>query len=326
MNGVLEAGMYRLKPYYDTDAPISLPDCMYTLRSVYANSSVPSFEEATLVCRQQSVTVSVEDLERRQRCILKRLAELQRQVKVLADEQRAAAAAVNRSVSSCSKSAQKTAVITSMPTINDLVITAHPSSPPLSVFVLGQLLSSQCRVLTTSFIHSSAKNSVSQKLTRLFETDHGIITNRNAFQIGITIIWKDEKSGPSLMVEPNRQSAVCGEANIARYLARLLSPCYDDVNAADIVTATQIDVLLDVAASLLRCQSSQSTSMIKSLGAKLGRAPWFIGVDRPSLADIVLWSAVKQRSVGTQLTDNVRQWINRCDNLPEFAPVAQLLA
>lgn len=29
------AGMYRLKPYYDTDAPVELPECVYKMNSIY---------------------------------------------------------------------------------------------------------------------------------------------------------------------------------------------------------------------------------------------------------------------------------------------------
>lgn len=34
-NGPLITGMYNVKPYYDNDMPVELPQCMYTLNSVY---------------------------------------------------------------------------------------------------------------------------------------------------------------------------------------------------------------------------------------------------------------------------------------------------
>jgi len=140
----------------------------------------------------------------------------------------------------------------------------------------------------------------------------------------ITVCWCDVfaavKSGASMVVSPSKQAPVVGEANIARYLSRLLTPRYD----ADIVTATQIDSLLDHAATLLHgnCDTSDS---LKSLGLVLGTKQWFVGADKPSLADILLWSAVKQRRLASSAPDNVRQWLARCDLLPEFANAGRLL-
>lgn len=78
-------------------------------------------------------------------------------------------------------------------TIRDIVITANPRSPPLSVFVLSHMLADQYGVLLTSFVHSSARNIVSQQLLNVFNAHRGIVTDRNAYQLGITIIWKDGK-------------------------------------------------------------------------------------------------------------------------------------
>jgi len=127
------------------------------------------------------------------------------------------------------------------------------------------------------------------------------------------------KHGASLIVSPSKHTPVIGEVNIARYLSRLLTPRYD----ADIVTATQIDTLLDHAAVLLH--SSDSSSAVKSLGPLLGRKKWFVGNDEPSLADIVMWSALKQRQLVATAPDNVRQWLARCDLLPEYANAECLL-
>lgn len=128
------------------------------------------------------------------------------------------------------------------------------------------------------------------------------------------------KHGASLVVSPSNQSPVVGEASIARYLARLLTPRYDD----DIVTATQIDTLLDHAAALLR-GNCDTSGAVKSLGHLLGKKSWFIGADWPSLADIVMWSAMKQRKLTQRAPDNVRQWLAKCNALPEFANAEQLL-
>lgn len=130
------------------------------------------------------------------------------------------------------------------------------------------------------------------------------------------------RHGASLVVSPGKQTPVVGEVSIARYLARQLTPRYDDDD--DIVTATQIDSLLDHAAVLLH-SNTDTSSAVKSLGQLLGRKKWFVGTDRPSLADIVIWSAIKQRRLAAAAPDNVRQWLAKCDVLPEFANAERLL-
>jgi len=129
--------------------------------------------------------------------------------------------------------------------------------------------------------------------------------------------------GASLVVSPSNQTPVVGEANIARYLARLLTPRYDDIDS-DIVSATETDSLLDHAAVLLH-SNCDMPSAVRSLGQLLARKKWFVGSDRPSLADIVIWSAIKQRRLTTTVPENVRQWLAKCDALPEFAAAEQLL-
>jgi len=129
------------------------------------------------------------------------------------------------------------------------------------------------------------------------------------------------KHGASLIVSPNKQTPVVGEVNIARYLARLLTPRYD----ADIVAATQVDSLLDHAAALLH-DNRDTAGALKSLGQLLGRKKWFVGSgDQLSLADIVIWSSVKQCRRAVTAPDNIRQWLATCDVLPEFANAGRLL-
>ena len=127
------------------------------------------------------------------------------------------------------------------------------------------------------------------------------------------------------MVEPNRQTPIVGEANIARYLARLsTSRHYDD---DDIVTATRIDAVLDSAAALLRARGDVP-SLAKSLAVS-GKSHWLVG-DSPSVADAVVWSALTTVAGGDRgaagIPGNVRQWLERCDQLPEFKAAKQFLS
>jgi len=75
--------------------------------------------------------------------------------------------------------------------ISDVVINANPSSPPLSVFILYQMLTWQKQVLMHSFVHSSVRNSAAPDLSATFNCHVAPVANRNDYQLGISIIWKD---------------------------------------------------------------------------------------------------------------------------------------
>jgi len=75
--------------------------------------------------------------------------------------------------------------------ISDVVINASPSSPPLSVFILYQMLAQQKRVLMHSFVHSSVINSAVPNLSATFDCLAAPVANRNHFQLGLSVIWKD---------------------------------------------------------------------------------------------------------------------------------------
>jgi len=80
---------------------------------------------------------------------------------------------------------------TSLEVIDDIVISAHPSSPPLSVFILYQMLACQKRVLMHSFVHSSIRDSAVPDLSTDYSCLVAPVANRNHFQLGLSIIWKD---------------------------------------------------------------------------------------------------------------------------------------
>jgi len=134
-----------------------------------------------------------------------------------------------------------------------------------------------------------------------------------------------ERCGPTLIVKPGQQVPIRGEANISRYLGRLLVKRYDSQN----VIATQIDTALDKAAELFFSDKVQSSNVASSVSALLGgngksKSGWIFGFEQHSLADAVLWSAVKQRCTGN-LPDDVRQWVRRCDQLSEFSYALSVL-
>ena len=123
------------------------------------------------------------------------------------------------------------------------------------------------------------------------------------------------------MVSPNIQTSIQGEGNVARYLARLLSPAYD---AGSIITATEIDQYIDMAESLLNGTSKEKAAVLRTLNGRLGKENFLVG-GQLSLADIVLWSAAQQSQQADTAPPNVKKWIERCSNNSAFSLACKLL-
>lgn len=68
------------------------------------------------------------------------------------------------------------------------MISADPSSVPLSLLVLLKQLSSQCKVLTSTFVHSSATDTPDK--LRSFLQAGAKVEARSSYQLAITIVWK----------------------------------------------------------------------------------------------------------------------------------------
>lgn len=73
----------------------------------------------------------------------------------------------------------------------EIVVSADPTNVPLSLLVLLKQLSAQYRVLTNTFVHSSAINTP-ENLRRFLS--NGIQQgSRSDYQLSVSIIWKKGK-------------------------------------------------------------------------------------------------------------------------------------
>jgi len=79
----------------------------------------------------------------------------------------------------------------SLEVISDIVINASPASPPLSVFILYQMLAQQKRVLMHSFVHSSVRNMAVPNVIDAFSCPVAPVADRGHFELGLSIIWKN---------------------------------------------------------------------------------------------------------------------------------------
>lgn len=74
--------------------------------------------------------------------------------------------------------------------IHDLVVSADPDSPPLSLLVLYKVASEMFKVFATSYVHSSVVG-MPQNLREVFQ--NGGCTNRDENEVAFTLLWKKSK-------------------------------------------------------------------------------------------------------------------------------------
>lgn len=131
------------------------------------------------------------------------------------------------------------------------------------------------------------------------------------------------ENGPELMVSPAKQSVICGEVNIARYINRLLSPAFD---TADITMATTADEWLDTAdLQIFNGNSKQRNAAVKSINNRLKKNDWLVGSEF-SVVDAIVWSALNQTELSKGAPENVQTWLNTCSNMPLFTSTLSLVS
>ncbi|XP_071797004.1 aminoacyl tRNA synthase complex-interacting multifunctional protein 2-like [Asterias amurensis] len=284
MNG---PAMYKVEPYYDFDkTPVELPTCMFKMESYHGDKTGENevTEDPKLV-----------ELERRQEHILQELRSLEGEVSSLAIKLKPAARAVTQQCTNLGG------------IIHDIVVYANPAQPPHSLSVLFEMLRERYRCRSSVHVHSSV-NSLPDKLWGCL--GNGVKQlDRSEAQISLTLIWKDVSHGPIMMVAAPSQSPIHGEANIARYVTRLLNPGFD---TTDIALASSVDQWLDLATgALLNGSSKEKAAAVRSMNSRLGKRDWLVG-SSVSVADAVCWSAVQSAGQVAGAPANVQKWLKAC--------------
>ncbi|XP_077980006.1 aminoacyl tRNA synthase complex-interacting multifunctional protein 2-like [Glandiceps talaboti] len=298
MNGT---GMYKLKPIYDENVDVGLPNCMYKMSSIYGKDPV-----GRNVPNGIDEDDPVAALERRQERMLEKLNKLKSDVEMLSKQMDERATTCNVVQSS---SVRATRILDD--SIHDIVINANPSQPPLGLMVLHHLLTPRARTCTSVHVHSSV-TSIDDKLRKCLL--NGTSTERSNAQIVFTLIWKKVNYGPEMNIAPVSQTPIHGEANIARYLARLLDPSYESSPEL----ATLIDSWLDLASNTMtRGSSKEKAVALRALNSHLGKNTWLVGSSL-TLADVIMWSAVYQSGQAKGVPNNVNKWLKACEENSAF--------
>ena len=305
--------MYQVKPFYNDNLEMSKHNVMYKVNNFHdqsATASIPDTETDPLAA-----------LERKQNEIFNRLNGLKDMVNQLSTKYKSNIDMTSsKGVMTSSKtvqvqgseSDQSTVPLVSQQkvdlgdVIHDLVVSADPESPPLSLLVLYKVASEKFKVFASTFVHSSVIK-MPPSLQNVFQ--NGDRSSREGNDVAFTLVWKKVENGPTLMVNPQNQTLIEGESNIARYIQRLLNPDFDRC----VVASTKIDEWLDLAEQYVRGNKKENAAVLKSLNSKLGSSEWLVG-NSVSLADIVMWSVVNQGKAQKDSPANVKNWLKRCEN------------
>uniref|UniRef100_A0A8D3EE44 Aminoacyl tRNA synthetase complex interacting multifunctional protein 2 n=1 Tax=Scophthalmus maximus TaxID=52904 RepID=A0A8D3EE44_SCOMX len=320
--------MYQVKPVCGGDIKIDLPSCMYKLPNVHAQQGNSCTSEHAL--QNGEVDPAVKALEARQDEIMRKLYELKAAVEGLAKTVTTPDAdldlTVSSSLSSPTFSSTTLKGTTDLDTLlgkdhgalRDIVINANPAQPPLTLLVLHSLLCQRYRVLSTVHVHSSVA-SVPPQLLSCLGPRHADSYARQLFQLGFTLIWKDV---PKLQMKFSIQNMcpIEGEANVARFLFKLLAPY-----PGDAALATSVDSWVDTAFfQLVEGSAKEQAAVLRALNSALGRSPWLVGPEF-SLADVACYCCLLRSGSASVAPANVQRWLKSCENVGHFGPAKALL-
>jgi len=344
--------MYRLKPLVKIEDPPASSSSMYGMKRLFTSgvasvdpvkveSAVPSAEELAkedllLKDLKAEDVKALKDLRSDQVAMLMSLDRLREQVEALKKAvgvEHLPKDVLDAIESSLSTTSSASAGVGAPPTlddavIRDIVVCAHPNHPPLAVLVYFEMLKQFFKVTGSVHSHSSVA-SVPKSLSDCFSSNGadfksgiaGGVASRAAFDLAMTLVWKDVAHGTEMMVAPHRQAKIQGDAAICRYLARICQP-YDG-EGCDAIRATEIDTWIDAA----NCSNEKELAgHLKSLSSRLA-APrqWIVG-GAFSLADVINWALVRSSPFAKKnpLPPNVESWRKRCEDRPEFQLAARV--
>ncbi|KAM9852153.1 aminoacyl tRNA synthase complex-interacting multifunctional protein 2-like [Aulostomus maculatus] len=195
--------------------------------------------------------------------------------------------------------------------LTDIVINVNPAQPPKTLLVLHSMLCQRYRVLSNVHAHSSIRN-VPPQLMSCLGPRHPDSHNRQLFELGFTLIWKDV---PKAQMRVKDMCPIEGEGNVARFLYKLLA-----TYPSEPAFATLVDFMVDTAFHQLREGSSEEqAAVLHSFNSSLGCSPWIAGQDF-SLADIACYCVILQSGLTSAAPMNVQKWLQTCEDLDHFGP------
>lgn len=263
-----------------------LPNCMYKMKNIYSewSDSAPATKDDLLI--------SAESLLQRQNAVISKLEALQIKINsALEGHQSSGNSALNLSTT-------KEIVLP-----KEIVITCNPTVPARALLQMITNIKSEKNVLCVFYTHNSAKHAPCLDLSKYgFQTDIQAVTRCDKDMV-VTWIWK-ECDECEMMISPIQQIKIVNEANICRYLLRVLGSYPNDAAAASIM-----DQWLDTATDLVKARNSEKTSTVEKISNYLSKSS-FISGNNVGVEDLVLHSAfMRTVSAEQSIKDKVlRQW------------------
>ncbi|XP_069982466.1 uncharacterized protein [Penaeus vannamei] len=202
-------------------------------------------------------------------------------------------------------------------TVHDLVISANPNRPPYFLVLLRKLLKDAgYPVYSVDHLHSSVHH-VDESIRGCFSDKP--LGDRNKHNLAFTVHWKDVEA-PNLMVNPLRQTVISGEANITRYVSRLfpLSSSYNYEATGTFSSIAETDNLLDqLAAQAASKNNKERQGALRQLNGRLGKTSWLVN-NECGIADVFLWSVLKQGGLNVGAPANVDKWYKKVDAMAKL--------
>jgi len=302
--------MYSMKPVYKTD-DIEVSDIMYKMKSLHC--------EETTTGSNETLNPRMKQLEETQLLILKKLANLENEVKQMSSQLGHNYGDASPVPSSTTRSSQSTASTLPSGPVQlpegtlDFVITVSAQNPSFSPLLIGELLRKRgVNVAFPTHLHSSCKEgSITAQILQPYGGElTGRLRTSTTAKVYLTIMIKDVPFCPSVMYSAMLQTRIIGDTNIARFLTRFLVPDLYDENNMESVSS--IDQMMDMAKQLASSSTKVREAAMKSLNAHLGRKQEYLSCDRFTLADIATLSALlSNRSNFNSLPKNVKPWFQR---------------
>ena len=277
----MSTGMYTLNPVYSLSPWIDLPTCMYSLPGIQVSKLTDSVGKGWADVSPQVL----QSLAARQEEILVKLNHLRAQVL--------------KYTKSDEIDAQVTSIVQQKVSV-DIVVRCSPSHPPFALLGLISQLTTTMNVFTSMHCHSSVSK-LPAHLSSFFPPPQ---VERGQANLKITLIWKEVGRDCELMVSPFSQSLIRGEVNFIRFFARI----FPTIFSYETSTSTAIiDSLLDNVTSLLWSSPKNRQSLLRPLADRLCKTSYLSG-DTLGIADLALFSTIKQLRLEKDLPPELRNW------------------